>query len=171
MPVTFASLSELSIAPLFLSLGCIACQTFAPHFQTTFKDKDDYQFVARPDFYHPFTNTFFEFKSCELNNKQSFRTADNRLRAQYTYRYKELPPASHFDVSKLLWDSKKYRIDCLLHAWNHSLSKHLIVQRALGTENYMVVFGNTLSDDVAIKYQKKGLGFLSTSQLAGYLTA
>lgn len=170
MPVTFASISELAVAPIFLALGCIPCQTFAPHFQTMFTDKSGYEFTALPDYYHAETNTFFEYKNGLLNSKKSFKTADNKLRSQYSYRFKEEPPTSHYAVSKRLWDSGNYRVDCLNHSWNHALAKHLAVQLALGVENYVVVFGNKLLEEVTLKYQKKGLGFLHISQLEGFLS-
>ncbi|MGZ9711497.1 hypothetical protein ACXX82_11875 [Glaciimonas sp. GNP009] len=169
MPITFASISESAVAPIFAALGCIPCQTFAPHFRTLFTDMSGYEFKALPDYYHPPTNTFFEYKNGLLNGKKTFKTADNKLRAQYSYRFKQEPPTSHYEVSKRLWDSKYYRVDCLDHSWNHALAKHLAVQLALGVENYVVVFGNNLPEKETLKYDRKGLFFLPLSGLEGFL--
>lgn len=176
MPKTFASMAEQAASLIFLALGCIDCQTtgqtFAPHFQTEFTDKKGHVFTAKPDFYHSESNTFFEFKCYPLGSCQSYSASENKLRTQYRWRLKSSNADTgmkYHEVSAALWHSG-FRNDCLESAWNHCLSKHLIIQKALGTENYVVIFGNTLDEDTADKYAKKGLFHRHISQLECLLT-
>lgn len=168
MSKSFASISEQSAAPIFEALGCTRCETFAPNFPSEFIDKRDFVFTAKPDFYHAPSNTYFELKFCELAKPQSHKASDNKLRAQYRYHIGNDTGLEYHEVSRALWNSK-WRNDCLLYAWNHCLTKHLIIQKALGRENYCVVFGNKLSEAIANKYTKKGLHFIHLSQLESYL--
>jgi hypothetical protein len=169
MPETFASSAEQSAAKYFAANKCIPCQTFAPHFQTEFIDSEGYKFTALPDFYHAGTNTFFEFKSGLLNSKKSFRTADNKLRSQYRHYIGSDAGLSYSYISSQFWLSK-WQNNCLLHAWNHSIAKHLIIQKSLGVRNYVVIFGNVLDEETSKKYTKKGLFHLHISQLSSFLT-
>lgn len=172
MSKRFASISEESAAPIFEVLGAIPCESFAPYFQTEFTDKRGFTGTYLPDYRHicPVSGkvTFFETKFSLLNSKQSHQAAENKLRAQYRHRFGKDTGLQYHEVSKALWNSK-WRNDCLLHAFNHSLAKHLLIQKALGRENYVVVFGNDLPDDVTNNYANKGLHFIHISQLCSYL--
>jgi hypothetical protein len=173
MSKRFASITEGDAAQFLATLGVLPCQTFAPHFQTDFTDKRRFTGTYLPDFKHvcPITGkvTFFETKFAELNTKGSHEASENKLRSQYRYRFGNDAGLKYHQVSKALWNSK-WRNDCLDHAFNHSLIKHLLIQKALGRENYIVVFGNDLPEEVANAYRKKGLFFLHISQLAAHLT-
>ena len=176
MSEAFASLAEQKAATIFSSLGCIRTQTFAPHFQTTFSDKDSYTVIHKPDFLHkcPTTGkiTFFEFKCHRLNHKQSFRACDAQLRVQYNWRFKHEPLGmSYAEVSQALWNSagNAGRTDCLNHAWNHSIKKHLITQKALTANNYVVVFAKQPEPEDATYYAKKGLFYITLDKLPTYL--
>jgi hypothetical protein len=170
MSATYSSAAEQAIAAHFISLGCIPCQSFHPHFQTEFPDKNGYMFTALPDFYHKPSNTFFEYKCGALNSKGSFLAADNKLRGQYRFRFKQDSSAlSHYAVSERLWKAR-YQYDCLEHAWNHSLAKHLIVQRALSPQHYVVVFDIDLPGEaISKKYERKGLFSIPLENLQRYL--
>ena len=168
--LSFASAAEQSAAPTFIAAGCIPCQTFAPHFQTSFTDKLGETFNAKPDFFHAATNTFFELKSCALNTKQSIKAARNRLKVQYEYHFDESGEGlTHDQLSTRLWKSK-WQNDCLNNAWNHALHKHLRIQKALGRESYVVVFDHKLSGDLEDEYHKKGLFFIYLKDLPAFLT-
>lgn len=169
--VIFASAAEQSAAPTFIAAGCVPCQTFAPHFQTSFTDKLKETFTAKPDFYHAASNTFFELKSCALNPRQSIKAARNRLKVQYEYHFDASGAGlTHDQLSSRLWASSKWRKDCLNHAFNHALHKHLIIQKALGRENYIVVFDCKLTEEQENNYHKKGLLFIYLKDLAAFLT-
>lgn len=173
MPKHFASTSEANAAPIFEALGCEPCQSFAPYFQTEFTDKRGFTGTYLPDFKHtcPVTGkvTFFETKFAALNSKQSHETSENKLRAQYRYRFGDDTGLKYHEISNALWNSK-WKKDCLDHAFNHSLAKHLLIQKTLGRENYIVVFGIHLHDDVTSSYTKKGLNFIYLSEISKYLT-
>jgi len=166
----FSSIAEAKADAIFTALGCIRCESFLPYFPDLFKDANGDEFKALPDYYHPATNTFFEYKTCALNGKKSFKTADNKLRAQYRHNIGPDTGLTYAQVSAATW-AAKYRNDCLLHAWNHALAKQLAVQKTLGTENFVVIFGNTLDAKEALKYEKKGLAFLPLAKLEAFLTA
>lgn len=173
MSKRFASVSEGDAAQFLATLNVFPCQSFAPDFQTQFTDKLGFTGTYLPDFKHicPATGkvTFFETKFAALNSKQSHEASENKLRSQYRHRFGIDAGLKYHEINKALWNSK-WRSDCLLHAFNHSLTKHLLIQKALGRENYIVVFGNDLPLDIAEKYTKKGLFFLHVSELADYLT-
>lgn len=168
MPKRFSSDTEANAAPYFAALGCVPCQTFAPHFQTEFTDKRGTEFTGKPDFYHAASNTFFEAKFCELGTPQSFSASDNKMRAQYRFRFGNDAGLKYREVSAALWHSK-WRNDCLQYGWNHCLHKHLLIQKALGSEKYIVIFGNELKQEIADSYTKRGLHFMHISKLEAYL--
>jgi hypothetical protein len=166
----FASIAEAAAAAILLTLGITACQSFAPNFQTEFVDKRGTTFTALPDFYHAPTNTYIEYKSHALGSIQSFSASEKKMRAQYQWRFKGPSTGMSINaVGNALWKSN-WSNDCLEYQWNHQLHKHLIVQRAIGRENYIVVFSNKLSQEDTDDYTKKGLFFLHISQLETYLT-
>lgn len=169
MSKRFASISEEAAAPIFESAGCISCQSFAPQYQTEFTDKRGFVFTGKPDFYHAASDTYFEAKFCELATPQSHEASENKLRSQYRYHIGNDTGLKYHEVSAALWNSR-WRNDCLLFAWNHCLSKHLVVQEALGRERYCVVFGTSLAEKTESRYRKKGLHFIYLSQLNQYLT-
>lgn len=172
MSKRFASISEGDAAQFLATLHVIPCQSFSPDFQTEFTDKRGFTGTYLPDFKHicPVTGkvTFFETKFAALNSKQSHETSENKLRAQYRYRFGDDTGLKYHEVSHSLWNSK-WRSDCLLHAFNHSLTKHLLIQKTLGRENYIILFGNDLPKNTADAYTKKGLFFMHISQLEAYL--
>jgi len=167
----FSSIAEANADTIFANLGCIRCESFAPHFQTEFVDKRGTVFTAKPDRYHAASNTFIEFKFAELGTPQSLSASENKLRGQYRHRFGKNTDIGlkYHEVSKALWNSK-WRNDCLMYAWNHCLHKHLLIQKSLGQENYIVVFGNGLPQEAIDAYTKKGLFFMHISQLEAYLT-
>ncbi|QYG06065.1 hypothetical protein [Janthinobacterium sp. PAMC25594] len=173
MSKRFASISEGDAAQFLATLNVLPCQSFSPDFQTEFTDKRGFTGTYLPDFKHTChvtgKVTFFETKFAALNSKQSHETSENKLRAQYRYRFGDDTGLKYHEISKTLWNSH-WRSDCLLHAFNHSLTKHLLIQKALSRENYIVIFGNDLPLNITEKYTKKGLFYLHISELADYLT-
>ena len=172
MSKRFASISEGDAAQFLATLNVLPCQSFSPDFQTEFTDKRGFTGTYLPDFRHtcPVTGkvTFFETKFAALNSKQSHEASEKKLRAQYRYRFGSDADLKYHEVSKALWNSK-WRSDCLLHAFNHSLTKHLLIQKTLGRENYIVIFGNNLPEEISNKYTKSGLNFMHISEISTYL--
>lgn len=143
----------------FIAVGATPCHSFAPHAPDYYMDKLGHHSKCRPDFhiYHEGENKFFEFKAHPLNRKGSKKTCLTALRTQYEYRFRRSSGSmSHDAISAELWNAG-HRLDCLKNAWNHSINKHLIIQKVLGRESYIVVFNNKpLPDDIAY-YRRKGL--------------
>ena len=159
----------------FLALGAVRCETFAPHFQTHFIDKNDELNEHRPDYIYTFPDgkvLFIESKqggSKALNSKQSKKSCHNKLRYQYKYRFRREPGnMTHSALSAALWKAGHVS-DCLDHAWNHSLVKVLITQKALGREHFIVVFTEPPMPKHAENYNKKGLSFITLADLPKFL--
>lgn len=176
MSSNFASASEGIAASQLQAASIIPCQSFASHYQETFQDKHGASFLARPDFKHSDLPVFFEYKTSLLNTKTSQQSAEKKLRTQYEFRFKQ--HSSHLtaaQVSTALW-SAGFRSDCLAAAWNHSLHKHLIIQKVLGTENYVVLFPDSIIDAPANrqdfeKYDKAGLFYLPLTKAAAFVSS
>ncbi len=170
-----APTAEQKVTVSFLIAGAVTCQNFAPHYQTHFLDKKGWLNEGKPDFYTCISgrHIFFESKcggNTPLNTHQSKDACLKALRVQYNWRFKRDPGSmSHSQLSQALWDAGWHK-DCLDHAWNHSLTKVLLIQKALGCDNYIVVFTEWPTEKAAANYKKKGLFFMHISQLQAYLT-
>ena len=167
--------AEQKATASFLAVGAAPCQTFAPHYPTHYLDKKGSLNEHKPDFYtYAFGNhIFFESKcggATRLNAHQSKETCRKALMSQYKWRFKRDPgDMSHSKLSVALWDAG-YHNDCLDHGWNHSLTKHLLTQRIIGRESYMIVFTKPPTLEDAANYTKKGLAYITIGQLAKFLT-
>jgi hypothetical protein len=83
-----------------------------PHtekFPMPFYDADGTQYLACPDFYHPATGFYSEFKTRKLNGKGTKRLADAAMEKV----------DRDITLGRLLPDKRPYRV--LEHAWNHSI--------------------------------------------------
>jgi len=166
---------EQKTKELFLALGAERCETFAPCYQTHFLDKRGSLNEHRPDYIYTYPDgriLFIESKqggSKALNSKQSKEACHNKLRDQYRHRFgREAGSMSHSALSSALWNASHYN-DCLDHAWNHSLTKVLITQKTLGREQFIVVFTDPPKVEHAEKYNKKGLLFITLTDLPKFL--
>ncbi len=107
--------------------------------------------------------TFVELKEYPSNARGNIRVCTNRLREQCEHRGLS-SEGNHNHLSRRLYFAGHNK-DCLDHAWNHSLAKHVIVNQALREKNYryIVVFSKhapTVGEKEKpwrIHYQMKGL--------------
>ena len=155
----------------FLAAGATPCQSFCPHAPEYYTDRLGESSKCLPDFYiyHDGKHKFFEFKAHPLNHKTSKKSCLTKLQAQYQYRFQRTPSGlSHDAISAELWNAG-FRSDCLQHAWNHSIHKHLIIQKALGLESYVVVFEKQPFPVDVKYYDSKGLGWITLDRLANFL--
>lgn len=164
--------AEQKAATSFLAVGAALCKTFAPHYPEYYPDKYGETGKCLPDFYifHNGKHVFFEFKEAPLNHTQSRKSCRKSLQGQYRWHFKHNPGnMSHDSLSTALWDAG-HRIDCLNYAYNHSLVKHLIIQKTLGRDCYIVVFSKPPTQTDAEYYDKKGLAYISIENLPLFLT-
>ncbi|MDQ1817462.1 hypothetical protein RBA41_29570 [Massilia sp. CCM 9210] len=163
--------AEQKAATSFLAVGAVPCQTFAPHYPEYYPDKYGETGKCLPDFYICINgkHVFFEFKDAPLNHKQSRKACRKSLQGQYKWRFDRDPGnMSHDSLSTALWRAEWY-IDCLNHAYNHSLVKHLIIQKLLGRESYILVFEEEPSSKDAKYYNSKGLFWITLAQLPKFI--
>jgi hypothetical protein len=118
-------------------LGFVNCnKTILPY---AFRDKDK-EFFAMADFYHPELDLYVEIKHSHLNGKTSRRTADAA--------YARIEP----------WRLQKYSTHCQIQTqWNHSATKHAIVQSTIGAAQYVVVFTKEPDDETMKRILKLGI--------------
>ena len=130
-------------------------------------DKNAQEFYVKQDAYLDHLECVIEFKAHDLNSKTSIKACSNKLYAQAKFRGLNPDTTCHNRLSALLW-KHNFRTDCLTHAWNHSLHKHVITAHALHSKlnlNYLVVF-DKLKPQVKgipskVYYQAKGLTVIS----------
>ena len=144
----FDSKAEAAASPEFSRLGCIRSTGRYPQ---TFTDADGTEFRAMPDFYHPASCLWIEYKAAPLNGKKTKANADRALR-------------SRRDFAGYLT-----RYDMLRHGWNHAKAKQAIVQRKLTPQNFVVVFKDPPTIAEAMEYLKAGVVFIPLSSLPSYL--
>jgi hypothetical protein len=174
--------NEQKMLAALLPLGIVACQSFAPYYQTEFTDKKGETSTAMPDaIFHIADDTepvMFEFKSDLLNSKTFREAARNKLASQYKYRFqRDGSHLSHSELSSSLWRAGHYK-DCLNHAWNHSAIKHQLISNALPDGKYVLVFDDKVfykEDEENIKafgiYAKKGIFCLPLSGVSDFITS
>lgn len=165
--------AEQKAISTFLAAGATPCNSFAPHAQEYYTDKLGETSKCLPDFYiyHEGKHKFFEYKAHSLNHKGSKKASLTKLRTQYQYRFRRPPGGlSHDAISTALWRAE-HRTDCLQNAWNHSIHKHLIIQKTLAHECYVVVFEKQPLPADAKYYNSKGLGWITLNQLPNYLSS
>lgn len=144
----FDSKAEAAAFPEFQRLGCI--RTSEPYPQT-FRDADGTAFRARPDFYHPASGLFIEFKAGSLNGKRTTATADRALASKL-----------EFKGTLSVWDW----LQC---GWHHAKAKQAIIQRQLTPQRFVIVFKEPPTLAEAIEYMKAGVVFIPLSALPSYL--
>lgn len=144
----YDSKAEEAAAPDFARLGCIRA---SGHYPQTFRDADGTEFRACPDFFHPASGCWIEFKAGPLNSKKTKANADRAIASK-----------QEFKGSLTLYD-------WLQHGWHHSKTKQAIVQRQLTPQNFIVVFKEPPTFAQALEYMKAGVVFIPLSALASYL--
>lgn len=145
---TFDSKAEAAAFPEFQRLGCIRASGPYPQ---TFTDANGTGFRAKPDFYHPASGLFIEFKSAPLNGRKTKATAERA------------------EASQLERKGFLTRYDWLQCGWNHAKAKQAIVQRQLTPQRFVVVFDKPPTFAEAMKYMKAGVVFIPLSALPSYL--
>lgn len=149
----FDSKTEENAHPVFTSLGCV--HVGDEYFDTTFTDKTGNTFRARPDYYHPASDCYIEFKSATLNSRTSKDNSEKALaRAKSSNAFRR-NTSDH-------WDS-------LNNGWNHSRHKQRIVQKALSPDNFIVVFKDGISTEDMAQYQRLGLVTIPLNALPSWL--
>lgn len=148
MMTTYDSEAEAAAAGELARLGCFRA---IGHFPQAFTDADGTEFRAKPDFYHPRSDLFIEFKAAPLNGKKTKATADRAMASKQEFR-----------GSLTLYDF-------LSNGWNHAKAKQAIVQRVMTPQNLIVVFEKPPTAKEATKYVKAGIVFIPLSALASYL--
>jgi len=144
----YDSKAEAAASFQFAKLGCFPASGFYPQ---TFTDADGTEFPAKPDFFHPASGLYIEFKAGKLNGKKTKANADRAIASR-----------QEFKGSLSLYDF-------LSHGWNHAKAKQAIVQRQLTPQNFIVVFDKPPTFAEAIDYVRAGIVFVSVSALRSYL--
>lgn len=81
---SYDSKAEAAASDGFRRLGCISAHShFYPH---TFIDADGAEFRAKPDFFHPASGLYIEFKAGPLNTKRTKATADKAIARQEAWK-------------------------------------------------------------------------------------
>jgi hypothetical protein len=145
---TYDSKAEAAAAGEFARLGCIRA---SGHFPQTFTDADGTEFRAKPDFYHPGSGLFIEFKAAPLNSKTTKATAERA------------------EASQLARKGLLTGYDRLKCGWNHCKAKQAIVQRKLTPQTFVVVFKEPPTFREALGYVRAGIVFIPLYALPSYL--
>lgn len=144
----FDSAAEAKASFRFAELGCIPCKQTFPQI---FKDSEGTEFQAKPDFYHPGSKLYIEFKCATLNGRKTKANADKQ------------------EADKLQFKGFLSDFDRINLQWNHAKQKHAIVQKTLTPQNFIVVFDKPPSWGDAYTYFKAGIVFCPMSALPTYL--
>lgn len=144
----FDSKAEAKASYRFAEFGCFPAKG---RFSQTFTDSTGTEFRACPDFYHAGSGLFLEFKTRTLNGVTTVATSDSQL------------------ASKLSYNGMITDFDRLELGWNHAWRKHAIVQKALTSRNYVVVFEKPVPMPDAMIYLKAGIMFCTMNSLPSYL--
>ena len=145
---TYDSKAEAVAAGELARLGCIRAS--GPYAQT-FTDADGATFHACPDFHHPATGLFIEYKAAPLNGRTTKATAHRA------------------EASQMQRKGFLTRFDWLQCGWNHSKARQAIVQRELTPQNFVVVFREPPTIAEAVDYSKAGIVFIPLSALPSFL--
>jgi hypothetical protein len=145
---SYDSKAEKAAFPHFQRLGCIRA---SGHYPQRFRDADGTEFRACPDFFHPASGCWIEYKAAPLNSRTTKATADRA------------------EASQLKRKGFLTRYDWLQCGWNHSKAKQAIVQRQLTPQNFVVVFKEPPTIAEAMAYVKAGIVFIPFSALPSYL--
>lgn len=171
----YMSKAERKAAPVLAAhpAPSYMCQSFAAAGLTgAYMDVADELCSAKPDALCEQTNsfTFIELKDGDLNFHRTHESSRAALQDEYQlmtgrFHFENLP---HSMTSKALYDAGRTRA-CLEHGFNHSVYKHLAVQAKLGWQRYVIVFVETPSKRLAMKYLELGLVFCTLDTLPSML--
>jgi hypothetical protein len=140
--------------PLYYQAGWIPCETTFPQ---EFIDSEGTTYHAQPDFYHPATGFYAEFKACKMNGKGSKRAALAAM-AQV-----DMDIASGFlDLAK-----RPYRE--LQNAWHHSIQSVACKTAQLPRDTPLVLIYEKLADlNEERRCARNGVFMLSLENLQSF---
>lgn len=142
---------EQKAADLLLPLGFInQNDKLMPY---TFVDKEGIEFRAMADFYHPGLDLYIEIKDSHLNGKTSKSNAEKA--------YERIEPFKRTGRY-----ARYYQIQC---GWNHAARKQAIVQSAIGSPQFAIVFTGKPDAHTFNRIHKQGIQAFSISRFAGML--
>jgi hypothetical protein len=128
---THKSAAEAKASFPLYTQGWLPCETTFPQ---EFIDSEGTGYRAQPDFYHPATGFYGEFKACKMNGKGSKRAAVAAM-AQV-----DMDIASGF----LDPDKRPYRE--LQNAWHHSIQSVVCKTAQLPRDTPLVLIYETMQD-------------------------
>lgn len=141
---------EQRAADVLIPLGCLhQNDKLMPY---TFRDKDDREFGAKADFYHPGLDLYIEVKDSHLNGKTSKSNAEKAY--------------SRVDPDRLRKAPRYYQIQ---NQWNHAAPKQAIVQSTIGSPQFAVVFTGNPDSETLKRIEKQGVQAFSLYRFAGML--
>lgn len=114
--------------------------------------KDDREFGAKADFYHPGLDLYIEIKDSHLNGKTSKSNAEKAY--------------SRIDSDRL---RKAPRYHQIQNQWNHAAAKQAIVQSTIGSPQFAIVFTNQPDEDTLNRVVKQGIQAFSLSMFTSIL--
>jgi hypothetical protein len=116
---------------LFNRYSIIPCED---KFDQEFLDATGKKFRACPDFVHPTTGVFFEFKTKRMNGKKSKAAADQAMRKVED------------SIANGWVDARKLTYKRLENAWNHSIHKVAAVAKQLPKNVPLVLLYESTQD-------------------------
>jgi len=118
----------------------------------SFVDKEGRDFGAKADFYHPGLDLYIEIKDSHLNGKTSKSNAEKAY--------------SRVDPDRL---RKAPRYHQIQNQWNHAAPKQAIVQSAIGSSQFAVVFTGKPDSETLRRIEKQGIKAFGLRRFTGLL--
>jgi hypothetical protein len=148
--MAYQSPEQIAAATL-IPLGFVLINlTLMPY---SFTDKEGVVFRAMADFYHAGLDLHVELKCDHLNGKTSKAKADLALN--------RIEPAKRYGKS-----AAYYQVQ---HQWNHAASKQAIVQSAIGSPQFAIVFTKQPDEETLKRIEKQGIQAFSLERFAGMI--
>lgn len=145
------SAAEAKASFQLLQTGWIPCETT---FSQVFYDSEGTAYRAQPDFYHPATGFYAEFKCRRMNGKGSKRAADAAM--------------ARVDANiSLGYTIPAYRaFKALDNAWNHSVETMACKSKQLPSDKPLVLIYEKEQDrKEEMRCQRKGIFMLSLKNM------
>lgn len=118
-----------------------------------FVDKENTEFGAYADFYHPHLDLFVEIKHSHLNGKTSKATAERA--------YDRIEPERRYGKHAAYFQTR--------NQWNHAAQKQAIVQAAVTRRGYAIVFTSTPDAETLTRIEKTGIQAFGLSMFASII--